>query len=117
MLGFKILNCHIYMYIIGIVTLDTFVVYTFWTYFNSLFWVFLKLHDEKYLNSCEDKEYATRKLNCIYVYSSKAKAFIESFSESGFKFLKSHIMFNFYISVRQENAGRKWCKLCNSGRK
>ena len=26
-------------------------------------------------------------------------------------------MFNFYISVRQENAGRKWCKLCNSGRK
>ena len=89
MLGFKILNCHIYMYIIGIVTLDTFVVYTFWTYFNSLFLVFLKLHDEKYLNSCEDKEYATRKLNCIYVYSSKAKAFIESFSESGFKFLKS----------------------------
>ena len=26
-------------------------------------------------------------------------------------------MFNFYISVRQENAGRKWCNLCNSGRK
>ena len=49
MLGFKILNCHIYMYIIGIVNLDTFVVYTFWTYFNSLFLVFLKLHDEKYL--------------------------------------------------------------------
>ena len=49
----------------------------------------LKPHDEKYLNSCEGKEYATRKLNLLYIYSSKAKAFIERFSESGFKFLKS----------------------------
>ena len=49
---FKLLNCHIYLYIIGIVTSDTFVLYTFWTYFNSLFSFFLtilKLHDEKYL--------------------------------------------------------------------
>ena len=81
------------------------------------FLTILKLRDEKCLNFCEGKEYARRKLNCIYIYSSKAKAFIESFSESGFKFLKSYIMFNFYISVRQENAERKWCKLCNSGRK
>ena len=67
----------------------------------------LKLYDEKHLNPCEGKEYATRKLNCIYIYSSKVKVFIESFTESGFKSLKSYIMFNFCISVRQENAGRK----------
>ena len=41
-------------------------------------------------------EYARRKLNCIIIYSSKPKAFIESFSESGFN---SYIMLNFYISV------------------
>ena len=41
-------------------------------------------------------EYARRKLNCIIIYSSKPKTFIESFSESGFN---SYIMLNFYISV------------------
>ena len=41
-------------------------------------------------------EYARRKLNCIIIYSSKPKAFIESFSETGFN---SYIMLNFYISV------------------
>ena len=35
MLGFRLLNCHIYLYVIGIVTSDTFAVYTFWTYFNG----------------------------------------------------------------------------------
>ena len=43
MLGFKLLNCHIYLYIIGIATSDTFVVYTFWAYFNILwltFWLY-----------------------------------------------------------------------------
>ena len=67
----------------------------------------MKLH-KKYLNSCESKKFARRKFNCIYIYFGKAKAFLESFGESGFRFLKSFIIFHFYISVRQENAGRKW---------
>ena len=49
----------------------------------------LKLHDEKYLNTCEGKEYVRRKLNCICIYPSKAKPFIEGFSETGFKFLNT----------------------------
>ena len=50
-------------------------VYTFWTNFNSLLSVLiiLKLHDEKYLNSCEGKEYARRNLSCIYITLVKAK--------------------------------------------
>ena len=66
----------------------------------------LKPHDEKFSNSCEGKEFARRTLNCIYIYSSKAKAFIESISESSFN--PYIVMFNFCISVGQENAGRKW---------
>ena len=31
---------------------------------------------------------------CVYIYYSKAKAFLESFSESGFKFLKP-LFYNF----------------------
>ena len=34
---FRLLNCHIYLYITGILTSDTFVVYTtFWVLFDSL---------------------------------------------------------------------------------
>ena len=42
MLGFKLLNYHIYLHIIGIVTSYTFVVYTFWTYFNSRFFDYIE---------------------------------------------------------------------------
>ena len=48
----------------------------------------VKLH-EKYSNSCEGKEYARRNLNSLYIYFSKTKAFLENFSESGYKFIKS----------------------------
>ena len=90
-----------YLFAIGIVTLDT----LRGSYIPTFFTI-LKLHGEKYLNSCEGKEFTRRKLNCIYIYFSKAKAVIESFSESNFKFLKFfYLIFNFYISVRQDNTG------------
>ena len=75
----------------GIVTSDTFSGAYFLDISLACFQFFLsilKLH-KKYLKSCERKEYARRKLNCISIYLSKAKVFIKSFSESGFKFLKS----------------------------
>ena len=46
------------------------------------FFTILKFH-EKYLNSCESKEYVRRKLKYIPIYLNKAKAFLETFSESG----------------------------------
>ena len=92
-----------YLFAIGIVTLDAF------RDSYLLFLTILKLNGEKYLNSCEDKEFTRRKVNCIYIYFSRAKALIESFNESIFKFLKFfHLIFNFSISLRQEKTGGKW---------
>ena len=49
-------------------------------------------------------------MNCTYIYFSKTKVFLEILIEIGFKYIYNPyiIIFNFYISVRQENAGRKW---------
>ena len=100
MLGFKLLNCHIYLHIIGIVTSDTFVVYTFWTYFNSLFSVFWLYWPFMMKNMGESWTVYTSTL-------VKPKPLLRMV----LNFQNPYIMFNFYISVRLENAGRKLCKL------
>ena len=60
----------------------------------------MKFH-EKYLNSCEGKDYVRRKLKCITTLI-RPKPFFETFSllvrVGSFKLL----------FVRQGNAGRKW---------
>ena len=63
---------------------------------------------KEYLNSCEGKGFTRRKLNCISTLV-RPKSFLRILVRAVLNFLNPYIIiFNFYVSVRQENAGRKW---------
>ena len=94
---FKLLTCQFYLLPIsetfhGILFLDIHL-----TCFQFL--TILKFH-QKYLSSCEGKEYVRRKLKCISTLIRPNQSLFWDFE---------WIIVNLYI-VRRENAGRKLCQ-------